>query len=154
MWNAAMSDFERDIVLMCRDEGMGLCPYRVLNQGRFQTEARFTEREKKNDGRNFVPFSEHDKKVSRVLEDVANAEGAELLQVSQAYVLYKTPYVFPIVGTRKVGHLKGVIPALGISLTTTEIEKIESAYTFNPGFPHTFLSGTLFSSNPPKAPWL
>lgn len=26
MWNAAMRDFERDIIPMTRDEGMGLCP--------------------------------------------------------------------------------------------------------------------------------
>jgi aryl-alcohol dehydrogenase-like predicted oxidoreductase len=35
MWNATMRDFERDIIPMCREEGMGLCPYGVLNQGRF-----------------------------------------------------------------------------------------------------------------------
>lgn len=150
MWNAAMRDFERDIIPMCRDEGMGLCPYGVLNQGRFQTEEGFKEREKRNDGRNFIPLSEHDKKVSRVLEDVANAKGVELLQVALAYVLQKTPYVFPIVGARKVEHIKGVVPAVGITLTTEEIEKIESAYTFDPGFPHTFLSGTLFGDGAPQ----
>ena len=36
MWNAGMRDFERDIIPMCRDEGMGLCPYGALEQGRFQ----------------------------------------------------------------------------------------------------------------------
>ncbi|CBF85230.1 hypothetical protein AN1617.2 [Aspergillus nidulans FGSC A4] len=41
MWNATMRDFERDIIPMCREEGMGLCPYGVLNQGRFQTEEGF-----------------------------------------------------------------------------------------------------------------
>lgn len=39
MWNAGMRDFERDIIPMCKDEGMGLCPYGTLGQGRFQTEA-------------------------------------------------------------------------------------------------------------------
>lgn len=33
MWSAAMRDFEREIILLCRDEGMALCPYEVLNQG-------------------------------------------------------------------------------------------------------------------------
>lgn len=150
MWNAAMRDFERDIIPMCRDEGMGLCPYGVLNQGRFQTEAGFKEREKKNDGRNFIALSEHDKKVSRVLEDISTVKGVELLQVALAYVFQKTPYVFPIVGARKLEHIQGVVPALGVSLTAEDIEKIESAYTFDPGFPHTFLSGTLFSGEAPR----
>lgn len=150
MWNAAMRDFEREIIPMCHDEGMGLAPYAVLNQGRFQTEEGFKEREKQSGIRNFIPLSDHDRKVSRALEDVSMAKGVELLQVALAYVLQKTPYVFPIVGARKLSHLRGVAPAVDISLTTEEVEKIESAYTFDPGFPHTFLSGTLFGSGPPK----
>jgi hypothetical protein len=81
---------------------------------------------------------------------VANAKGVEILQVALAYVLQKTPYVFPIVGARKVDHLKGVVPAIGITLSAEGLEKIESAYTFDSGFPHTFLSGTLFTDDAPK----
>ncbi|KAK9242141.1 hypothetical protein V1506DRAFT_107377 [Lipomyces tetrasporus] len=128
---------------------MGLCPYGTLNQGRFQTEAGFKEREKYSPGRNFKPLSEHDKKVSRVLEEVSKAKGVELTNVALAYVLHKAPYVFPIVGGRKVDHLKGNIAALEVSLTAEEIKKIESAYEFDPGFPHTFLSGTLFDNSAP-----
>ncbi|PLB55794.1 Aldo/keto reductase, partial [Aspergillus steynii IBT 23096] len=146
-WSASIRDFERDIIPMCRDEGMGLSPYGVLNQGRFQTEAGFAEREKKSDVRNFVPVSEHDKKVSRVLEDVAQEKGVELLQVALAYVFHKSPYVFPIIGARKADHVRGVVPALGLFLTPEDIQKIESAYTFDPGFPHTFLSGTILFGN-------
>ncbi|KAH6972837.1 NADP-dependent oxidoreductase domain-containing protein [Ilyonectria sp. MPI-CAGE-AT-0026] len=54
MWSAALRDFERDIIPMCLDEGMGIIPYGVLNQGRFQTEEGFREREKNNPGRNFI----------------------------------------------------------------------------------------------------
>lgn len=150
MWSAAMRDFEREIIPLCRDEGMGLCPYGVLNQGRFQTEAGFKEREKHNPGRKFIPTSEHDKKVSRVLEDVANAKGVDLLHVALAYVMHKTPYVFPIVGGRKVDHLKGSIAGLKVSLTDEDMQKIESAYPFDFGFPHTFLSGSMFSHSTPK----
>jgi aryl-alcohol dehydrogenase-like predicted oxidoreductase len=150
MWNAAMRDFERDIIPMCRDEGMGLCPYGVLNQGRFQTESTFVEREKHNPGRNFVPLSERDKQVSKVLEKIAGEKGVELLQVALAYVFHKTPYVFPIIGGRKVSHLEGNIKALGLTLTNDDMTKIESAYEFDPGFPHTFLSGTLFNTERPR----
>jgi aryl-alcohol dehydrogenase-like predicted oxidoreductase len=150
MWSAAMRDFEREIIPLCRDEGMGLCPYGVLNQGRFQTEAGFKEREKHNPGRKFIPTSEHDKKVSRVLEDVANAKGVDLLHVALAYVMHKTPYVFPIVGGRKVDHLKGSIAGLKVSLTDEDMQNIESAYPFDFGFPHTFLSGSMFSHSTPK----
>lgn len=150
MWNAGMRDFERDIIPMCRQQGMALCPYGVLGQGRFQTEQGYKEREKHNEGRNFIPLSAHDKQVSKVLEEVATAKGVELLQVALAYVMQKVPYVFPIVGQRKVEHLKGSIAGLSVSLTEDEIKKVESGYEFDHGFPHTFLSGSLFDQSTPK----
>ena len=81
---------------------------------------------------------------------MSKAKGVEILQVALAYVFQKTPYVFPIVGARKVDHIRGVAPAAGISLTEEEVERIKSSYSFDPGFPHTFLSGTLLSNEPPK----
>ncbi|KAK2778487.1 norsolorinic acid reductase [Colletotrichum kahawae] len=54
-WNASKRDFERDIIPMCMDEGMGICPWGVLNAGRFQTEEGFREREKHNPGRQNKP---------------------------------------------------------------------------------------------------
>lgn len=150
MWNASKRDFERDIIPMCRDEGMGLCPYGVLNQGRFQTEQGFKEREKQNPGRNFVPTSEHDKKVSKALEEISNRHGVPLLHIALAYVMQKATYVFPIVGGRKVEHIAGSIDGLSVVLSEKEMEEIETAYEFDPGFPHTFLSGTMFTGEAPR----
>jgi hypothetical protein len=59
--------------------------------------------------------------------------------VAIAYVMQKTPYVFPIVGGRKVEHLKQNIEALTISLTPEHIAEIEGVLPFDPGFPHTFV---------------
>lgn len=51
----------------------------------------------------------------------------------------KYPYVYPIVGGRKIEHLKGNIEALGIELSAQEIEDIDSAVDFEVGFPMNFL---------------
>ncbi|BCS01990.1 aldo/keto reductase [Aspergillus luchuensis] len=150
MWNAAMRDFERDIIPMAREEGMALCPYGVLNQGRFQTREGFEEREKHNSGRKFIPTSEHDKKVSAALEDISNVKGVKLLDVALAYVMQKSVYVFPIVGCRKIDHIKGSIASLSVTLTDEEMAKVDNAYTFDFGFPHTFLSGSMFDNSTPR----
>lgn len=55
-----------------------------------------------------------------------------------AYVLQKTPYVFPIVGGRKVEQLTANIEALEIALTKEHIKEIESVVPFDLGFPHNF----------------
>ena len=143
MWNAAIRDFERDIIPMCKDEGMALVPYGTLGQGRFQTEAGFQEREKYNPGRKKKP-TRLDKAVSKVLEGLAEAKNTQITSIAMAYVMSKAPYVFPIVGGRKVEHIRSNIEALKINLTEEEISHIDNAYRFDPGFPHTFLSGTLF----------
>ncbi|KAH0409012.1 Aldo/keto reductase, partial [Aureobasidium melanogenum] len=144
MWNAAMRDMERDILPMALDEGMAIAPYGTLNQGRFQTKRGFEEREKVNEGRNFIPTSQHDKDVSAHLEKIADRKDTDLLKIALAYVMQKTPYVFPIVGGRKVEHIQGSIDGLTVRLTEEDLQEIEEGYHFDPGFPHTFLSGTLF----------
>ena len=62
-----------------------------------------------------------------------------MIQCSLAYVLHKTPNVFPIVGGRKKSHLDGNIAALSLKLTSEDIEKIDDAHPFDIGFPLNFL---------------
>lgn len=47
-------------------------------------------------------------------------------------------------------HIQGSINALSVHLTDEDVEAVESAYEFDHGFPHTFLSGTLFNGSKPK----
>lgn len=136
---------------MCRDEGMGICPWGTLGQGLFQTAATFAEREKGNHpGRHARMPTAHDKAVSAILESIAERKGTSITSVALAYCMAKAPYVFPIVGGRKVEHLKGNIGALSVRLSGEDIDEIEKGYVFDPGFPHTFLSGTVVHGDEPK----
>ncbi|RMZ10856.1 hypothetical protein D0860_03639 [Hortaea werneckii] len=144
MWNAAMRDFKRDIIPIARDKGIALCPYGVLNQGRFQTQEGFKQRKQNNSGRKFIPTSEHDKNVSSHLEKITKTKGCGLLDVALQHYMQKTPYVFPIVGGRKVEHIQGNIGSLSVRMEDKDIKEVEEGYHFNPGFLHTFLSGTMF----------
>ena len=56
--------------------------------------------------------------------------------VAIAYVMQKVPYVFPIVGGRKVEHLHANLEALDVTLAPAHIRKIEGAVPFEPGVPH------------------
>ncbi|KAJ5919575.1 hypothetical protein N7454_009410 [Penicillium verhagenii] len=152
LWNASIRDFEREILPMCRDENMGVVPWGTLGQGRFQTEKSYKEREQNNPGRKGRPPTENEKLVAKVLDEIATQKGTDLTSVALAYVRQKAPYVFPIVGGRKVEHLKGNIAALELSLTVEEVAHIESAYKFDHGFPHTFLSGSLFDGSTSRTP--
>ncbi|KAM3072360.1 hypothetical protein ACMFMG_009169 [Clarireedia jacksonii] len=136
-WSAETRDFERDIIPMCHDEGMGLAPWGALGGGNFKTE----EQRKSDEGRKMGGPSEAAIKISKVLEKIANSKNTVITSVALAYVMKKSPYVFPIVGGRKIEHLKGNIDALSLDLSDEDIKEIEGANAFDIGFPMNFLGG-------------
>ncbi|KAI4261694.1 MAG: hypothetical protein L6R42_003115 [Xanthoria sp. 1 TBL-2021] len=72
-------------------------------------------------GRNMAPPWEKDVKVSAALEKLAKAKNTILTSVALAYVWHKAPYVFPIVGGRKIEHLQGNIDALSVELSPEDL---------------------------------
>jgi aryl-alcohol dehydrogenase-like predicted oxidoreductase len=141
-WNVMARDFEREIIPMARHFGMALAPWDVLGGGKFQTKAAIEERKKQGEGLRSVMGSEQSEdevKMSAALEQVANEHNVSLTAVALAYVMSKTINVFPIIGGRKVEHLKDNIKALSIKLSDEQIKKLESVKSFDPGFPNTFI---------------
>ena len=61
--------------------------------------------------------------------------------------MQKTPYVFPIVGGRKVEHLMANIEALEITLSNDQIKYLESVVPFESGFPYWVIVSCLFITN-------
>ena len=49
--------------------------------------------------------------------------------------MQKAPYVFPIIGGRKIEHLYQNLEALEISLTPEQIKTLDDIVPFNKGFP-------------------
>ena len=144
-WSAEHRDFEREIIPMCRDEGMGIAPWGALGGGNFKSEE---QRNSQEQGRNMGGPSEAAIKISRVLEKIAKKRSSQITSVALAYVMQKTPYVFPIVGGRKIDHLKGNIEGLGLELSEEDIKEIEDANAFDIGFPMNFLGGPGGVKNP------
>lgn len=53
--------------------------------------------------------------------------------------MQKTPYVFPIIGGRKVEQLEANIEALDVALSEEQIKYLEGILPFDPGFPTTMI---------------
>jgi len=143
-WNIMLRDMEREIIPMCRHFGMAIAPWDAIGGGKFQTKAQLEERKKNNEGLRSMmgsdQQSENEVKMSEALEKVANDHGVKSpTAVALAYVMAKAPYVFPIVGGRKVQHLQDNIQALNIKLSSKDIEFLESIIPFEPGFPNNFV---------------
>ena len=151
-WSAASRDFERDIIPMCADEGMGLAPWGSLGGGNFKTKKQ--REEMKGEGRNWAPPTENEIKLTDALEKIAERKSTAITSIALAYVMHKAPYVFPIVGGRKIEHLKGNIEALGLELSDEDVAEIDGAAPFDIGFPLSFLSPQPGGAKGPGDVWL
>ena len=136
-WSAEYRDFERDIIPMAAAEGMGLCPWGALGGGHFKSD----EQRQSQEGRKFGEVSEAAIKISKALEKIAKGNNTQITSIALVYVMHKTPYVFSIVGGRKIEHLKGNIEGLTINLSDEDIKEIEGSNAFDIGFPQSFLGG-------------
>jgi len=140
-WSVMERSFEREIIPMARSEGMALAPWQVLAAGKIRTdEEEERRRQTGENGRTIVSpdweRTDKEKTVCKALEKVAAEVGAKhITSVAIAYVMQKTPYVFPIIGGRKVEHLLANLEALEISLSNDQIKYLESVVPYEPGFP-------------------
>jgi aryl-alcohol dehydrogenase-like predicted oxidoreductase len=148
-WNVLDRSFERDIVPMCRDHGMAIAPWNVLAGGKLRSDAEEERRRQTGEKGRDVTGSgwertPEEKKISNVLEKVGKEVGVDsVTAVAIAYLMHKTTHVFPIVGGRKVEHLKDNIKALSITLSPSQVEEIDSVNPWDPGFPHNFIVSCL-----------
>lgn len=154
-WSAAERDVEREILPMCNDQGMALIPYGVLGSGSFRTSAQRSAEQRqelrqaevegeqqKREGRN-IAFTDKPQKtvMADALEKFAIARDTSITSVALAWARTKGPYIFPVIGGRKVEHLKDSIEALGLELTKEDVEAIEKVVPFDFGYPQTILGG-------------
>lgn len=141
-WSASYRDFEREIVPMCAAHGMAIAPWGVQAGGNYKSDAQRSATEGKS--RNFSRSHEDlDILVAKALNRIAERKKTIPTSVALAYVMHKTPYVFPVIGGRKIEYLKQNIEALSLRLSDEEMKEIESAAPFDVGFPSSFLAGNL-----------
>ncbi|KAK7687682.1 hypothetical protein QCA50_008898 [Cerrena zonata] len=151
-WSLILRDLEREIIPMAREEGMAIAPFNVLAAGKIRSDAEEQKRRETGEKGRMVfgpdwERNENERKIVAALEKVAGEVGAKnVTSVAIAYVMQKTPYVFPIIGGRKVEHLHQNIEALDIALTTEHIQYLESILPFEVGFPSSFF-GTVADYN-------
>ncbi|RMD40962.1 hypothetical protein DV735_g4145, partial [Chaetothyriales sp. CBS 134920] len=151
-FSVIIRDLERDIIPMCRDEGMAIHPWGVLGSGGLRAPGS----PPKQGGRQAPhTLTGREEKVSAVLDVIAKRHNVAITSIALAWALQKTPYLFPLVGGNQVSQLKANIDALTLQLTAEDVKEIEKAYDFDFGFPHSFLNakGTM-SEGPQDASYI
>ncbi|RAK73183.1 Aldo/keto reductase [Aspergillus fijiensis CBS 313.89] len=143
-WNVLHRDLEREVIPMARRFGMAVAPWDVLGGGKFQSPQAMAARRENGEGLRSMmgsgEQSEDEVRMSEALGKVAAEVGIEsVTAVALAYVLAKHPNVFPVVGGRKVEHLRDNIQALEVRLSEEQIRFLEGVKPLELGFPQNML---------------
>jgi 1-deoxyxylulose-5-phosphate synthase len=129
--NLLYREEEREMLPLCRAEGIGVIPWSPLARGRLTRDWSETSKRHETDlfaGKLYNATEEADRKVVARVAEVAAKRGAPRAQVALAWVAQKSPVTAPIVGASKVQHLDDAVAALTLDLTTEEIAALEEPY--------------------------
>jgi len=133
--NLLYREEEREMLPLCRAEGIGVLPWSPLARGRLardwdtQTERVATDEYGKT---LHSGTEEADRRVVRRVGEVSSAHGIPRAQVALAWLLQKSPVASPIVGATKPHHLEDAVAALAVKLSPEEISSLEEPYAPHP----------------------
>ncbi|HEX4086008.1 MAG TPA: aldo/keto reductase [Chthoniobacteraceae bacterium] len=135
-YNLLYREEEREMIPLCKAEGIGLIPWSPLARGVLAgsrkaqtTRARTDDFAEKLYGRE---IADSDAEIVRRVEALAEKKGASPAQIALAWHLHKPEIVAPIVGASKPHHLDDAIAALAITLSAEEIAPLEEPYVPHP----------------------
>ena len=119
---------EREMIPLCRDEGVGLIPYSPIGGGLLAGSRRLgTVRSNSAMARDRFNRPA-DERVIDAVREVAAARGVKPAEIAIAWLLAQPGVTAPIVGATKLAHLDDPVKAVGTTLTPDEIATLEGAY--------------------------
>jgi aryl-alcohol dehydrogenase (NADP+) len=141
-YNLIYREEEREMIPLCRDEGVGLIPWSPLARGFLagnRTVQHFGEtiRAKTDDYAHRMYYQPSDFAVVDRLSEIARKRGVPNAQVALAWVLHQPGITSPIVGASKMQHLDDAVAALQIKLTPDELKSLGEPYQPHPVLGHS-----------------
>ena len=129
--NLLYREEEREMLPLCREEGVGVIPWSPLARGRLTRDWDETSARSETDafGKTlYAATADADRKVVEAVARIADARGLPRAQVALAWVLAKPGITAPIVGATKPQHLDDAVAALSVKLEPEEIAALEAPY--------------------------
>jgi aryl-alcohol dehydrogenase-like predicted oxidoreductase len=137
--NLIYREEEREMLPLCREEGIGVTPYSPLASGRLTRDWSETTLRSETDQIQKFKYdstAEADRVVVERVAALAEKNGVPRTHIALAWLLQKEPVTSPIIGATKISHLEGAVGALSIKLTTEEVAYLEEPYVPHPIIGH------------------
>jgi 1-deoxyxylulose-5-phosphate synthase len=140
-YNLLYREEEREMMPLCKSEGIGVIPWSPLARGRLARpwdQKNSTPRQGTDEFGNamYKRTAEADHAVVNKLSDLAAARHLPMAQIALAWQLSKPYITSPIIGATKPQHLEDAIAAVDIQLLPEEIAKLEEPYIPHPILGH------------------
>jgi len=140
-YNLVYREEEREMLPLCRDQGIGVIPWSPLARGflaggRSKPGEGNTERARSDEFAPRLYYREPDFAVVEAVEAIAKTRGVSNMQVALAWVLRNPAITAPIIGATKTHHLADALGALAITLTDEEVAALEKPYQPKPVLDH------------------
>ncbi len=129
--NLLYREEEREMLPLCRSQGIGVIPWSPLARGRLTRDWDATSARIETDefGRTlYDKTGDADRRVVEALTTVANRLGKPRAQVALAWVLAQPGVSAPIVGATRLAQLDDAAAALELALSPADIAELQAPY--------------------------
>jgi 1-deoxyxylulose-5-phosphate synthase len=139
-YNLLYREEEREMLPLCRAEGIAVIPYSPIARG-FVTGQRRKEdwgdtvRAKTDEYMKKLYYTPHDFAITDRITEVARRRSLPNVQVALAWVLHQPEVTSPIIGVTKLEQLDELVDALSVKLDSSELEGLSEVYK-----PHEVIS--------------
>jgi 1-deoxyxylulose-5-phosphate synthase len=141
-YNLVYREEEREVIPLCRAEGLGIIPWSPLARGFLAGNRRReghgdTDRARTDDFAHRFYYQEADFAVVERLTEVARKRGVSNAQVALAWLLDQPGVTAPIIGASKLGQLDEAVKATELTLTPEELAALAEPYRPHPVLGHS-----------------
>ena len=130
--NLIYREEEREMLPLCRAEGIGVTPYSPLASGRltrdWSSESTLRSETDQVAKSKYDATAATDQQIVQRVAELAEKHGVPRVHIAIAWLLQKRPVTAPIVGATKTSHLEDAAGALSVKLTQEEVAYLEEPY--------------------------
>jgi len=141
-YNLVYREEEREMIPLCRAEGVGLIPWSPLARGflagnRTKDKSGTTTRAKSDEFAQSMYYQADDFAVVDHVQQVAKKHGRKPTQVALAWLNSRPGVTAPIIGATKMEHLDDAVASLTLKLDETDVKALEEPYKPHPILGHS-----------------
>ena len=127
-YNLLYREEEREMLPLCRNQGVGVIPWSPLARGRLTRDWDEGSARSESDAFGRSLYGHADREIVGRVAEIAQERGVPRAQVALAWVASRPGVTAPIVGATKPEHLDDAVAALDLTLSDDDVRRLEEPY--------------------------